>query len=216
MAKLQPHSVNKILTGKRGDKGSRKNGKVRTKKKSSDRELSPLQKIHQNRWEDSKAYGRIATSDPELNSWYAKFAKNKKFKGAWHFAIRDYYNLPVIGQITKGKPDAGAKFRLRIKALDLFKVQRVMVCLKAPDGTTHEKGQAFYNTLDLLWDFDFMTDLGQSTDMKLTVMVVDLPGNIVYRDLIHPYFDTEPASVPESSTSKKKEYVKSRLRPRPL
>jgi len=143
-------------------------------------------------------------------------AENKKYKGAWHYAIKDYYNLPEIRQITIAKPKTGAKSRMRIDARDLFKVQSVMVCLIGSDGTMIEKGNAVYDTLELLWYFDFMQDM-ETQGMKLTVMVLDLPGNIVYRDLLHPYSVKDESVLGGFYTAtKKKKYVKSQLRPRPL
>lgn len=140
-----------------------------------------------------------------------------KGQGAWQFAISDYCHPPVIGKISKGNPGAGALSRRCIDVHDRYKVQRVLVCLTASNRRAIENGKAIYNNTDLCWDFDFSLDLSLYTDLKLTVMALDLPGNIVYRELPHPCCDTNPATVPEfSKTKKKKHYVKSQLRPRQL
>jgi hypothetical protein len=217
MAKRQPHSVLGFLSGTIGETVHTSDGNVRKKAAVTGRKLSELQQEHKNRWDESKEYARIATSDPELNSWYAKLARKFKNQGAWQFAISDYCHPPVIGKVTRGIPGARALSRLCIDVNDRYKVQRVMVCLTAADGSAIEKGKAVFNNIDLCWDFDFGIDLSLCTDLKLTVLALDLPGNIVYRELPYPYFDTGPASVPGfSKTKKKKQYVKSQLRPRQL
>ncbi|GEM_PF-322274 len=214
MAKRQPHSVFGYLSGTIGETVYTSDGYVRRKAAITMRKLSELQQEHKNRWDEVKEYARIATSDPELNSWYAKLARKFKNQGAWQFAISDYCHPPVIGKISKGIPRAGAISRLCIDVRDRYKVQRVLVYLMAADGSEIEKGKAVFSDTELCWNFDFMTDLGQSTDMKLVVIAMDLPGNIVYMELPYPCFDTDPASVLEfSKTKKKKQYVKSRLRP---
>lgn len=75
MARSRENMITGTYSGVVGPVVLTKDGNMRKRPDFSGRKLSPKQMDHLSRMEEAKRYGRMAVSDPEMNSWYASLAK---------------------------------------------------------------------------------------------------------------------------------------------
>jgi hypothetical protein len=215
MAKRRSNAFPGNYSGIVGKHVITKDGYLRSRPDFSKRVLSSLQIAHLERIEQSKEYARWAISDQEMNSWYARLAEHKKGLGAWHVAIRDYYHPPELNKVSFKNFRGQAGDRIAIEAFDLYKVRSVSLCFLDSEGIVTEAGHAALNTLNLVWEYVVNRNFTISDGMKVIIQVIDVPGNIVCREIVYPFTpDKETVSDGNGELPIKKKYAKSRLRVR--
>ena len=159
MAKRTDNIVTRGHTGRFGEFVFTCNDIVRTRPDFSKRVFSPAQVAHFSRWEQAKAYGRMAIRDPELNSYYGRKAERQKGLGAWHLAIKNYFELPGIRSIYIGTIWNYEHAVLQISSSGIYKLRELKITFSKPDGSILEEGPADLPKEDLYWYYPLQNEV---------------------------------------------------------
>lgn len=214
MARNRENCITRSSSGKLGQLVFTSDDTIRSRPDTSKRVWSPRQLEQQQKMARAKEYGRMAISDPELNSFYAEKAAHKHGLGAWHLAISDYCHPPEI--LSANFPGFTGKQGdvVLIEVKDAYKVTEVAVSFADTCGL-QECDLSQEVNFRYCWKYTLKSDIECVPGMSVTLQAKDLPGNITSKTLHWPFDCREtirfthagkPASV------KKRE--KSQLRPR--
>ena len=177
MAKVNKNIVMQGLSGSLGDQVVLKQDKagrtiVSTKPAfNSKREFSDEQKAHQANFKEAAAYARMAARTEPI---YALKAEGKA-QSAYNVAMADWFNKPEIDEVNLSGWSGQAGGTIRVKALDDVKVKQVTVVITNEQDVEVERGTAAANG-ELWWEYT--TTASVTGQPKVTVEVMDLPGNI--------------------------------------
>ena len=143
MAKVQDNIFVRGLSGSLGNFVIRQmaDGSTRVCKKPdfSRRKFSQGQKDHQSQFRQAAGYARDAA---KMYPIYAELAKGTT-KNAYNWALSDWFNPPVIHQITR---EDGC---IRVQARDNVMVTKVRVTIVNAEGEILEAGEA--RQVDSTW-----------------------------------------------------------------
>jgi len=189
--------------------------KLRSKPDVSKRVWSPKQKAHLERVERAKEFGRMAISDPVLNEHYARIAENKHGLGAWHIAISDCYNLPVI-QMADFRNILSLHGSRQIScSVNKSDLKEVKIYLFSPMGELLEEGTAnqLYSADD--WHCELIAHIEPVHGLTVTLRAMDIPGNVASVTVVYPFdclkpiqFGTDP--IVASKCKRKKSQLRIR------
>ena len=146
--------------------------------------FSPAQVAHLSRWEQAKAYGRMAISDPELNDYYSIKAQSKKGLGAWHLAIHDYFRLPSIHSIRLCDYTGRHGDSLEIFVFNHLKIREVRVAIISKEDKTVEEGPAAEVDTGLRWIYQVVHDFLPVPGTRISIRAVSLPGHVSDKEFI--------------------------------
>jgi hypothetical protein len=180
MARRKNNAITNGHSGKVGNMVFTSDNNVRKTPDNSKRVLSPKQKKHLSKFQMDKEYGRMAIRDPELNSYYAEKARKRKGKGAWHMAIKDYFQLPAISEIDFNGFRGLAGDIIAIQADGMFKLRAVEVNIKTAEGDLLETGFGGDHRMNIGKLYILQHDL-PSGEVYLTVRAFNLPGHFIER-----------------------------------
>jgi len=179
MAKVTDNIFVRGLSGSLGDQfvvKTYKNGrKVICKKPTfnSNRVFSQAQMVHQQAFREAAAYDK----DMKREEIYITLA-NSMAKIPYNLALSDWFNPPEILEIDLSGWTNGSGATIRVKALDVVKVQEVKVTIADESGTQLETGEA--KEVGALW-WEYRTSQAPTTNMSVTVAARDLPGHITQK-----------------------------------
>jgi hypothetical protein len=186
MAKVKSNVILEGISGKIGGTlvFRRVNGKTILAKAPdmSEREYSPAQTTHLNKFQTAKKYGRELKKNPELKAVYQTRAKGNK--AAYHVAIGDFMNSPKVEQIDLGAYHGQVGDIISIRATDDFQVMGVQVSILAPDGTVLEAGEAVQQGKSAFWIYTGTTDQSILKDCRVAVRAMDRPGNVTEAETV--------------------------------
>jgi hypothetical protein len=160
---------------------------MRSRPETSKRGWSIAQKEHLSRFEKAKEYARKAISDPVLNEIYAKKAARKHGLGAWHLAISDYCHPAEINSVNFSDCRGKTGDEIIITVFDKYEVTGMKIVITSPVGMLLEEGAAKRPLFDFRWKYTLKSEIELVPDLKITISVTDLPGNITSENLVFPF-----------------------------
>lgn len=147
---------------------------VARKPEYTEREKSPLQLAHAERFRLATSYAKAAIGDPVLGPVYAAAAKEKHIQ-PYPLAVGDFLNAPTVDAINLDGYHGKTGEEIVIRASDDIAVVRVTVALRNEKGTA-EIGEAVLTQGS--WRYVTQTDLDLSSGLAaIDVTAIDHPGN---------------------------------------
>ncbi len=128
-----------------------------------DRQFSPAQIAHQQRFKAATAYAKQAAHTEPL---YAALAR-KTGQPAYNIALGDYLHTPKITAVEQ------TGNVIRVRAEDNVKVTRVSVSVLDAAGQPLAEGEATPDSTGCWWTFR----VSHSTATHIRICAYDLPGN---------------------------------------
>lgn len=132
-------------------------------KKRAKLRRSEKQKAHNSRFKEATIYARYAAKAEPI---YAELAAVTPMKTAYNFALKDWFNPPVIERVERG---GGC---IRVQASDIVLVTKVQVTVLNQDGGVVERGEAVRREGDW-WEFASQAEGG-----TVIAEAWDLPKNV--------------------------------------
>ncbi|MBN1428825.1 MAG: hypothetical protein JXB07_10605 [Anaerolineae bacterium] len=136
-----------------------------------DREFTQAQKDQMAAFREATLYAKSAARTEAI---YAEKAKDTPRSG-FNVAMADWFHAPEIGEIDLSGWTGQAGERIRVKALDDVKVERVTVLIADAEDVIIEQGAA--EQVDGLW-WVYTTTQAAAGRPKVIALAQDLPGNI--------------------------------------
>jgi len=179
MAKRTDNIITRGHTGRFGEFVFTSNDIIRTRPDFSKRVFSPAQVAHLTQWEQAKAFGRMAIRDPGLNSYYGRKAEKQKGLGAWHMAIKNYFELPGIRSIYIGTRWNYPGVTLQITSNGIFKLRELKITFSKPDGSILEEGPANLPEGEKYWYYPMQNEISAARGNQITFRGCSLPGHTI-------------------------------------
>lgn len=140
---------------------------------AEDREMSPKQKEHQERFRQAILYAKGAQAKPE----YRKVA-DARGVSAFNVATADFFHPPEIREIDLDGYHGAVGDTIAIVAVDDIKVAEVGILLTDDSDNIIEKGKAVVSAADPhRWVYT-ATHAAPSASVKVVVDVADLAGQV--------------------------------------
>jgi hypothetical protein len=132
---------------------------------------------HRELFQEAVLYAKSAMADPDKKAAYD--AAKKPGESAYNVAVADFLKAPHIEEIDVSLYAGQPGDKIRVRAVDDFKVAEVTVTVDAADGTPIESGSAVQNTNGLDWTYTATTANTAPNGCKIVVRVSDVPGKLV-------------------------------------
>lgn len=147
---------------------------VARKPEYTEREKSPLQLAHAERFRQATSYAKASLGDPVLGPIYKAASKEKSIQ-PYPLAVGDYLNAPTVDAINLDGYTGKAGEAIVIRVSDDIAVVRVTVTLRNEKGTT-EMGEAEFTQGS--WRYITRAELDLSSGLAaIDVTAMDHPGN---------------------------------------
>ena len=139
--------------------------------------MSEAQLQHIQKFQEAVIYAKSVLGDPEKRDAYKHAAKQGQ--SAYNVALADFLKAPHIEEIDVSGYNGQPGSRIRVRAVDDFKVAEVSVVIQDADGKEleHGKAECTVNGLDWIYTTTVLND--HLTDDKIIVRVSDTPGHLV-------------------------------------
>jgi hypothetical protein len=177
MGSVKENLLTKGFSGRIGDEivfrqvGNRTMFAKRPRKRST---LTPGQTAHQQQFQNAVYYAKSALMDPAAKSVYQDMAKEANLRSAYNAAVTDFLKEPKIASVYTDNYKGVAGAVLFIAAVDMFKIQSVIVTIKRADGTVIETGQAVRDQEN--WKYVTTQPNASIPGTKIIVQAKDRPG----------------------------------------
>lgn len=139
-------------------------------------ERSDAQKKVNERFQEAVIYGKSVNADPAAKALYS--ARASAGQSAYNVAVADFFNAPDIKEVDLGAYTGQVGSRIRIKAVDDFKVTKVLVRIAVADGTLVEEGEAVFQPEGVCWMYTATKPNESPAGDKITVTAWDIPQNM--------------------------------------
>jgi hypothetical protein len=136
-------------------------------------EPTEKQKLQQQHFQEAVLYAKGAFLDTQKKEDYKKAAKPGQ--GAFSVAVADFLHAPHIDEIDITGYTGQAGGRIRVRAVDDFRVEKVIVTITDPDDHEIEKGKASPEGLD--WIYTATANNPGLNGSRIVIHAYDLPGN---------------------------------------
>ena len=160
-------------------------GTLRSRPDVSNRVWSPKQRAHLERVERAKEFGRMAISDPVLNEYYARKAEGIKGLGAWHLAVSDFYNMPVIQSVDFSDFTNLPEIRQIRVSVNKWDMKEMRISIVSRAGELLEEGIAGWSVSTGQWHFRLKSDK-PVPGLTFIITGTDIPGNVTSVTLAYP------------------------------
>lgn len=169
----------------RGSAGSFVYRKIRGKtimseRPRSDREATPGQMAHRERFKQAAFYGKVTMGNEEVRALYEEAAKDKDLP-IFSVMVADFFNAPIIHSIDLSGYNGMANSTIIIYASDDFSVNEVQVIVSDEQGAHLESGGA-QETVPGAGQWVY---IAKSTPLASTLVVKavakDRPGNVAVK-----------------------------------
>ena len=181
MAKFGNNFLTHELSGMLGDLVvfRQRDGKTILANKPGKRnhEPSAAQAAHQQRFQEAVLYAKSVKTIPEKEAEYAVKAVDG-LSVYNNVALADFMQAPHIDEIDVTLYNGQPGSKIRIRAVDDFKVAEVTVDVETAEGVQVEHGAAVRELNNLDWIYTVTGDLGSSAGQKIVIRASDLPGNL--------------------------------------
>jgi hypothetical protein len=118
-------------------------------------------------------YATGVMNDPLMKAFYA--SKAATGQSAYNMAFADYYDAPRIKDINIGGYSGNVGDKIKVTAVDSFKVNAVEVKITQSNGTLVEEGNAVRGSV--FWEYSCTVNNASISGCIVTVTAYDLPGN---------------------------------------
>lgn len=180
MAKVENNVILHGVSGKLGDNvvfRKLKNGKILMVNKPKRRKgNSELQQKAIDHFKEAMDYATAQMKDPERKALYEK-GINDDQTSAHAVAKNDWFNAPVIKDITADNYTGAPGEMIRVWATDDFRVESVTVAIFGADGSVVETGSAVLRGKKGLWRMTTTIQNPQVDGTIVGVEVKDYAGN---------------------------------------
>lgn len=180
MAKFGNNFLTHDLSGKLGDLVvfRQRDGRTILANKPGKRnhEPSAAQAAHQFRFQQAVLYAKSVKNDPEMEAEYA--VKAVDGLTVYNVAMADFFLAPHIDEIDVTLYNGQPGSKIKVRAVDDFKVAAVTVSIENTDGVQVEHGAAVREPNNLDWIYTVTGDPGVSSGQKIVICASDMPGNL--------------------------------------
>jgi hypothetical protein len=139
--------------------------------------LSQAQKLHQQHFKQAVLYAKAVMADPQKKAEYMAAAKEDI--SAYNVAVADFMIPPVVQEIDTTHYTGQVGEKIRIRAMDNFKIANVSVGIFKSDETEVESGSAIAEGNGLDWIFTTSRSNKSPSGGKVVATVTDTPGHAV-------------------------------------
>lgn len=139
--------------------------------------LTEAQLQHLHHFQEAVIYAKSVLSDPEKKEAYKHAAKPGQ--SAYNVALADFLKAPHIEEIDIAGYDGKPGSKIRVRAVDDFKITAVTLEIHNSDGAVLEQGNAVCDANGLDWIYTATKINDPLTGGKITVKVSDNPGHLV-------------------------------------
>jgi hypothetical protein len=177
MASVTLNPVLETISGAIGDLVFRRHGDdvVIARRPAGERQFTPGQIAHQERFRLATVYGRAALADPATKALYEAKA-TATGTPVFALAIADFFHEPAVDAIDLSAYTGKAGEKIGIRAHDDFELAGVAVAIRKPDGTVLEQGAAVAGN-DSVWAYTTTTALPTGQAVMIEVTATDRPGH---------------------------------------
>ena len=186
MAKADNNLILSHLSGSIGDQITvRQSGGstiVSKKQKKTKKRLSEKQVYVKVHFRETSHRAKRLLEDPDMFAFY----DSVKGPGqtAYNMAVRDVHNPPEITDIRTDQYLGKAGDKIVIRAIDVFRVYRVIVAIYSAKDVLLEEGDAIVARNGKDWTYTTTKDAKILKGLKLKVMAEDVPENKTYKEVI--------------------------------
>ena len=138
-------------------------------------ELSVKQKAQQAKFTQAVQYANGQMADPTAKAEYA-LAKDKLFDTSFNIAVADFLGSPSVQEIDTIAYKGKVGDKIRVRAVDDFKVASLLVQVLKADNTVAEQGQAVQQANKIDWVYMATTAITALTGFKVVASAKDKPG----------------------------------------
>ena len=180
---------NDLVFGSRGRIGDmlvfrQRGGKTFISKRPKKKEVSDSedQTAVKERFKEGVLYAKAVVDDPVRKAVYQ--AKSNALQSAYNLALADYFKAPEIKNIDAQNYTGNPGDAIMIKAVDDFKVDKVMVTIKDSSNNEIESGLAVLGPNGIEWLYLAKHANSDLVGSKLIIKASDLPGNVTTEEYI--------------------------------
>ena len=153
--------------------------------KPKETEDSEKQVVVKERFKEGVLYAKAVVDDPARKAVYQEKATD--LVSAYNLAFSDYFKAPEIKNINVENYNGAVGDTIIIKAVDDFKVDKVLVTIKDSSNAEIESGAAVVGTNGSDWVYFAKQANATPLGSKLIIKASDIPGNITTEEfLIEP------------------------------
>jgi hypothetical protein len=179
MSKSKENLLTKTYGGKLGNQlVLRTRGDVsilaKRPKKSSNPITSKVAKVRRN-FKLASIWAKNALLDPAVRADY--MARIKGNESAYNLAMRNFLKPPVVDTIDASGYHGQKGERIKVVALDDFKVTGLDVKITGPNGTLIEEGSCQEDAENLCWIYTATVDAGDPQGFVVHATALDIPGH---------------------------------------
>lgn len=144
----------------------------------------PEQLERQERFRLAAIYAKNAIAVPLTKAEYEAAAKPGQT--AFNIALADFFKAPEVSNPDVSAYTGAANQKLRVRAVDNFKVASVTVSIEQADGTPVESGNAVMTADGINWEYTTKSVNAVLAGSKVLFTATDLPGNSTTLEIILP------------------------------
>jgi hypothetical protein len=179
MAKVEKNVLTRGLSGKLGNQVVFRNRGANTLMAvAPGRRTKPptdAQLEQQQRFREAVIYAKSVMADPVLNGEYVNAAKPEE--SSFNLAVADFLKGPEIIEVDSGQYTGEVGCKIRIRAMDNFRLVSVAVVIYKADETIVESGTAIPDNNGLDWHYTATQHNTAMTGGKIVATVTDTPGH---------------------------------------
>lgn len=140
-------------------------------------EPTPEQAVAQENFLMASRYAKsvMTGQDPGIREAYAKALRPRQ--NVYSRALEDFISPPVVKSITKTNYTGAIGDKVKVRALDDFRVTGVIVEIHAANGSLLERGNAVQDVNGLDWIYTATQANNLLTGSKIKAIATDVPGN---------------------------------------
>ncbi|TKC10607.1 hypothetical protein FA048_10535 [Pedobacter polaris] len=134
------------------------------------------------KFKEAVIYAKGIVGDPDLLAFYQKFAKPGT--SAYNLALADFCKVPEIRLIDTDNYVGQIGDKIRVRAIDNFRVMEVKVSIHDASDTLLEAGLATLSANSVDWFYETIVANGNLAGTKVTAEATDVPGNTISETVI--------------------------------
>jgi hypothetical protein len=138
---------------------------------------SEKQKAQAKKMKIANNYARVMMEDPAMEKEYSS-GVTENLRNAYRVAVADFMNAPKVHEIRTTEYTGAPGDVIKIKAVDDFKVMKVLVSITDSNGTLIEEGEAVqYFNRPTFWKYHITTTNPGVKGTRIHVTAFDRPKN---------------------------------------
>lgn len=139
-------------------------------------ESTVKQKAQQAKFTQAVQYANGQMADPVAKAEY-ELAKEKLFDTGFNIAVADFLSAPSVKEVDTAAYKGKVGDKIRIRAVDDFKVTSLQVQILKADNSVAEQGVAVQQANKIDWVYTATTAIAAIAGFKVVASAKDKPGN---------------------------------------